>query len=467
MIPLSRRWINLHKQLILSCVRCSGKIAMLMKRTKALLFLLFALCSLSQCTMTEDEIYHIVTTVCEDAATGVTVNYHCNRSDSYVLVTQADDSTFRHAKKVKPVSRPWSTAGIENTSTESTFYTKERYVCHATLNGLEADSLYIYRIVAGRTRSDVRRFKTAGEKGAWNFVAFTDFQHRENPVTLPLIQTMKEIAGDPSLVVCSGDHIDVAGNEYEWTFLLDSEVFRDFVYAASPGDHAYWASDRTPDGHYPQYDKPHTFVNLFKFPDNGAASSPGSSYWFRYNNVLFVALDMHNSNLSAGPRFDDQAAWFAQTMDRLQGTYQYLVVLMHKSVFGSDRVDAAVARNIRPQWAPIFQKYGVDLVLSGHDHIYSRTYALDGDRRAEDPARGTFYLDMGSSGDKWRSPDESLVEGDALHARVIDLKASTQSCACNIEVDAREMHVTVYDQHAQAIDRFTIPARPTSPAPSL
>ena len=436
------------------------KIAMLMKRTKTLLFLLFAMCILPQCTTTVDEIYHIVTTVCEDAATGVTVNYHCSRSDSYVLVTQADDSTFRHAKKFKPVSRPWSTVGIENTSTESTFYTKERFVCHATLSGLEADSRYIYRIVADRTRSDVRRFKTAGEKGAWNFVAFTDFQHRENPVTLPLIQTMKEIAGDPSLVVCSGDHIDVAGNEYEWTFLLDNEVFRDFVYAASPGDHAYWASDRTPDGHYPQYDKPYTFVNLFKFPDNGAASSPGSSYWFRYNNVLFVALDMHNSNLSAGPRFDDQAAWFAQTMDRLQGTYQYLVVLMHKSVFGSDRVDAAVARNIRPQWAPIFQKYGVDLVLSGHDHIYSRTYALDGDRRAEDPARGTFYLDMGSSGDKWRSPDESLVEGDALHARVIDLKASTQSCACNIEVDAREMHVTVYDQHAQVIDRFTThPAR--------
>ena len=49
-------------------------------------------------------------------------------------------------------------------------------------------------------------------------------------------------------MVCSGDHIDVAGNEYEWTFLLDNEVFRDFVYAASPGDHAYWASDRTPDG---------------------------------------------------------------------------------------------------------------------------------------------------------------------------------------------------------------------------
>lgn len=422
-----------------------------MKQLKRFLFLLSALCLLQCTTTTDDEIYHIVTTVCEDSSTGVTVNYHCNRPDSYVLVAQAEDSTFRKAKKIKPVCRKWSTVGIENTSTESTFYTKERYVCYATLSGLKSDTRYIYKIVAGKTKTDARRFKTSGEKGPWNFVAFTDFQHRENPVTLPLIQTMKEIAGDPSLVVCSGDHVDVAGNEYEWTFLLDNEVFRDFVYAASPGDHAYWACDRV-NGGYPQYDKPYTFVNLFHFPDNGCQTSPGSSYYFYYNNVLFVALDMNNSDIAAGARFDEEAAWFRETMDRLKGTYQYLVVFMHKSVYGSDFVDEAVAQNIRPQWAPIFQQYQVDLVLSGHDHIFSRTNPMEG---------GTFYLDMGSSGDKKRRPDSTMLENKTRYAKVIDLIDEGISCACNIEVDARQMRITIYDQHTQVIDRFTIPARRT------
>ena len=413
-----------------------------------LLCLLVTLAAGSSCSRPEAEIYHIVTTVCEDASSAVTVNYHCNRPDSYVLVAQADDSTFRKAEKIKPVCRKWSTVGIENTSTESTFYTKERYVCHATFSGLEADTQYRFKIVAGGTQSDVRSFRTAGAKGSWNFVAFTDFQHRENPVTLPLLEMMKAHF-TPGLVLCSGDHIDVAGNEYEWSFILDNEIFRDFVYAASPGDHAYWACDKV-DGGYPQYDKPYTFVNLFRFPDNGSPTSPGSSYYFYYNNVLFVALDMNNSDIASGSRFDEEAAWFQETMERLQGTYQYLVVFMHKSVYGSDLVDPAVARNIRPQWSPLFQRFQVDLVLSGHDHIYSRTNPMEG---------GTFYLDMGSSGDKKRRPDSTMLENTTRYAKVIDLIEEGISCAANIEVDETCLKVTVYNQECQVVDSFLIPRK--------
>ena len=415
----------------------------------ALLCLSVALTAATACKPAEpEEIYHIVTTVCEDASSAVTVNYHCSGSKSYVLVAKADDVAFRKAKKVKPVCRTWSTVGIENTATESTFYTKERYVCNATLTGLEADTRYIYKIVAGKTETDARQFKTAGQKGPWSFVAFTDFQHRENPVTLPLVQMMKEMFS-PDLVVCSGDHIDVAGNEYEWSFILDNDIFRDFVYAASPGDHAYWACDKV-NGGYPQYDKPYTFVNLFKFPDNGSPTSPGSSYYFYYNNVLFVALDMNNSDIASGSRFDEEAVWFRETMERLQGTYQYLVVFMHKSVYGSDLVDPAVARNIRPQWAPLFQEYQVDLVLSGHDHIFSRTNAMEG---------GTFYLDMGSSGDKKRRPDSTMWENTARYAKVIDLIDEEISCACHVEVDDTCLNVTVYDQNRQVVDSFRIPRK--------
>ena len=147
-----------------------------------LICLSVALTAATACKPAEpEEIYHIVTTVCEDASSAVTVNYHCSGSKSYVLVAKADDVAFRKAKKVKPVCRTWSTVGIENTATESTFYTKERYVCNATLTGLEADTRYIYKIVAGKTETDARQFKTAGQKGPWSFVAFTDF-HDERDV---------------------------------------------------------------------------------------------------------------------------------------------------------------------------------------------------------------------------------------------------------------------------------------------
>ena len=408
------------------------------------------------CNRPAQEIYHIVTTVCEDASTAVTVNYHCSSEKSYVLYTREDDADFSHAKKVRPVCERWSTVGIKNTSQESTFYTKERYVCHATLPGLQPDTRYLFKIVAGGTESDVRTFKTAGAQGPWNFVVFTDFQHRENPVTLPLIQMMKDIAS-PDLVLCSGDHIDVAGNEYEWTYILDNDIFRDFVYAASPGDHAYWACDKV-DGGYPQYDFPYTFNHLFHFPQNGAPSSQNSTYYFYYNDILFVALDMNNSDIASGARFDEQVQWFEETLDRLKGTYRYLIVYEHKSIFGSEIIDEVVAEELRPQWYPVFQKYRVDVVFSGHDHIYSRTVGLDGDKPTQDPSVSTWYLDMGSSGDKYRSPDASLTESPR-YAKVMDLKTIKESCASNIEVDETGLKVTVYNQKREVVDGFTVPRK--------
>ena len=420
--------------------------------------LLFFRAGVLQAQPAGNGIYHIVATVCEDASTGVTVNYHCESGDSYVLYTPATDAAFTRPVKVSPVCRRWSTADIPNTFTPSTFYTHERFVCHATLSPLSPDTDYLFKIVAGGTESEVRSFRTAGTKEDWNFVAFTDFQHRLNPITLPLIGLIKAIAGNPPLMLCSGDMIDVAGDEEEWTWLLDSPVFKDFVYAASPGDHAYWANWKV-NGTYPQYDFAYTFNNLFHFPGNGAPESKNTSYYFYYNNILFVALDMNNSDIASGPRFTDQAEWFDETITRLAGTYRYLVVFEHKSVFGSSLIDAAVGRALRPLWFPLFQKHRVDLVLSGHDHVYSRTYPLDGDRRAADASSGTYYLDMGSSGDKWRNPDESVREGDALHERVFDLKTDRLSCAADIQVHDTFMKVTVYNQYGQIMDGFIVPAK--------
>ena len=410
---------------------------------------------------TSKDFYHIVVTPGEDASTSVTINYHTNHPYSYILYADVQVESCVRNQFVKPVYELWSTKDIENTSTSSSFYTNGRFVCHATISNLHPGTKYEFFIRCGsfhpNVDSDTCFFTTAGKKDKWNFVAFTDFQSVPNSITHQLIQNMKEIGNNPPLMVCSGDMVDVAGWEDSWTWLLDNDAFRDFVYASSPGDHAYWADAK--DRKYPQYTEAHTFNHLFHFPQNGAEKSKNTSYYFFYNNALFVSLDMNNSNISRGEKFDEQAKWFQHTLDSLKGTYQYLIVLMHKSVYGSSIIDSNVGKYIRPQWSPIFQKYNVDLVLSGHDHVYSRTHQLDGDHKSTIKNKGTFYLDMGSSGNKRRAVDTSLSESDGIHAKVIDLKTKELSFAANIQVSKKKMTVTVYNQHKQVADQFTIKAK--------
>ena len=66
---------------------------------------------------------------------------------------------------------------------------------------------------------------------------------------------------------------------------------------------------------------------------------------------------------------------------------------------------------------------------------------------------------MGSSGDKRRALDESVAEGDGIHGKVLDLKGEALCCGANVEVDKRQMKVTVYNQRKEVVDSFTIKAK--------
>lgn len=423
-----------------------------------LLFSLFGICAFNLKALESDEvIYHIVTTVTENPSNSMMINWHCSRDDAYVLLTDADDANFERAKKIEDgyVREAWSTQGLANASTTSTF-SNERYVCTCELQNLQARTTYLYKIVCGEVESKVNSFTTAGLTNTWNFATFTDWQYRRNDITHKLIKQMKEIGANPALMLCTGDLVDVADNEDEYSYIIDNEEFSNFVFASSPGDHEYWGDEAA--GH-PQWTFPNTFVKLFHFPTNGASDSQGSNYYFYYNNVLFISLDMNNSDVSSGTRIQSQVKWFKETLTRLEGTYQYSVVIMHKSIFGSEKEDSSVAKNLRPLWYPIFQEYNVDLVLSGHDHMYSRTYRLNGLKKSISSNLGTYYLDMGSSGDKRRSPDDSVKTGDNYHEKVIDLNKQNYSCASNITVSEEEMVVTVYNQYKAKVDEFVIKAK--------
>jgi len=135
---------------------------------------------------------------------------------------------------------------------------------------------------------------------------------------------------------------------------------------------------------------PWMYVRLFTLPENGSVFiPPEQAYSFTYGNALVVALDSNQP-----PEF--QSEWLEHILASTHATWKF-VAFHHPPYVSRANRDT---REIRQVWGEVFDRYHVDLVLSGHDHAYLRTYPMRGETRVAGPAEGTIYL-ISNSGAKY------------------------------------------------------------------
>jgi hypothetical protein len=119
---------------------------------------------------------------------------------------------------------------------------------------------------------------------------------------------------------------------------------------------------------------------------------------FSYGNVAVIQLD--GNDLSA--ELDDnngytqgkQTAWLDKQLAayRAPGSgIDFVIVGFHNCMFSSNTTHGSDG-GIRLVWEPIFDKYHVDLVVSGHVHAYERSYPLiGGEVTTVVPSGGTVH----------------------------------------------------------------------------
>jgi hypothetical protein len=75
-----------------------------------------------------------------------------------------------------------------------------------------------------------------------------------------------------------------------------------------------------------------------------------------------------------------QTAWLERTLaaGRRDDSVDWIVVQMHQCACSSSATGNGSDLGIRQQWLPLFDRYQVDLVLSGHDHDYERSFPVRG-----------------------------------------------------------------------------------------
>ena len=121
------------------------------------------------------------------------------------------------------------------------------------------------------------------------------------------------------------------------------------------------------------HDDPNAQVRYPAFNMNGARY-----YTFAKRNVRFVVADTN---------FLDQVqlGWLENTLK--SASEQWKIVYFHHPLYSNgERHGSNVELRVRLE--PLFVAYGVDVVMSGHDHIYERIV----------PQKGITYFVIGSSG---------------------------------------------------------------------
>lgn len=253
----------------------------------------------------------------------------------------------------------------------------------ATVEGLAAASAYAYSI-RGEGNALTRNgttFHTAKPPGAaFSFVAFGDSGRATREQYLLGAEMSRQ---QVDFVVHTGDLIYPDGKRRDYAkkfFRPYSDLLSRIAFWPTLGNHDV---DKDHDG------KP--LLDVFELPHNGPPGiEPERNYWFDYAEARFVAID---SNVKADSMRDRIAPWVRQTLSAPGPRWKFVILHHPPYTTGKHKPD----QNVQQFLVPVFEETDVDIVFSGHDHLYERTLPLRGGQPAAG-GRGVVYVVSGAGG---------------------------------------------------------------------
>ena len=276
-----------------------------------------------------------------------------------------------------------------------------------TVTDLEPDTAYKYRVGDGERWSKTYTVRTGHPKWVSAYVV-SDVHIISSEVNQDLQisidnweQTLQQLddLGEADLILSIGDQMQNATKLSYLEGFFNHSLLAEFALAPIDGNHDVSPASKN----WPSY------VNLPNSTKGGSVNGIGD-YFFKQGNVLFVMLSLTDVNFGDGTH----EKVFKEAI-KAYPDYDWMVVCLHESIYGLYMHNQANLGNADPEdyhediydpYIATIEKYGADLVLTGHSHNYSRSYFMkngeiqeveqDEDGVYIDPT-GTVWVEMGTA----------------------------------------------------------------------
>ena len=336
-------------------------------------------------TQEESQIRFPILTIGKDQSERNFTWYSKSKEQGYLEIVEANDQKdFSNAMKIKAVTSDKNTTfDINDKSNEKVkiekdkkdqalkdlYELKDMSNSQVNIKNLKPNTKYMYRVYNGNgKKSQVFEFTTQ-PKGDFTFVLAGDPQigagkfYADRDKWEKALGTIKKQVPQMSFLYSLGDQVNeyTSKSELEYSGYIERENAKGITFATIIGNHDSQANS------YSQH---------FALPNLQAegATEAGSNYYFVYNNTLFIQLNSNNMNTAEHKATIEKAIEMTKNQN-----IKWKVVGFHHAIYSAAthaNDDDIIKR--RAEYPALMKQYGIDLIVSGHDHVYTRSRMMDG-----------------------------------------------------------------------------------------
>lgn len=365
--------------------------------------------------------------------------YSKSANDGMVLMQEASTmeiNTFYTSNSV--------TVKAKQSKTEEGYFVNK-----ATVSNLKPNTTYHYVVGNSEGWSPIYTYKTSPFDQSFSFAAVgdpemgigTDDESLDQmSIYDNTINQINQQIQDVAFLLSTGDQVSINDHNEDYASLLNHKGLYSLAFAPTIGNHDVGGNHFKEHFNLPNFNK-------IK-PD---ADVKNDDYYFTYNGVLFLMINANN-----GSDYDDYHKKFIEEAAASYPDATWKVAVFHFPPFSAVAKNQNDAKSVQ-ELIPFLEDAGVNVVLNGHDQLYSRTHVMKGASISQKVSGnsvtnpdGIVYFTLSSS-------SGNLFHESIGNANAVKTEASGHPQASRIDVTPTSFKVTTYNTDTwEVYDEFAI-----------